>query len=143
MTVLKMIACASVILVGLSATSTKAQDHAKDPDQLRSKPNIQQIDTSQTRELNEYLDQYSDFGSQSVDVTDSINTNDRDPIGRHDHDKKNTVYGGTLMSAEERTTYRELLINAKTPEERERILHKHRREIQNRARALGVPTPKD
>lgn len=48
------------------------------------------------------------------------------------------IYGGKLMSVEERNEYRETLRNMKSEAEREQFEASHREEIQKRARALQI-----
>ena len=48
------------------------------------------------------------------------------------------IYGGALMSVEERNEYREALRNMKSDAERVQFEARHREEIQKRARALRI-----
>ena len=48
------------------------------------------------------------------------------------------IYGGELMSAEERNQYRQQLQTASSSEERAQIEARHRQEVQQRAREQGV-----
>jgi len=63
---------------------------------------------------------------------DRLMMQDRDRL--HDED----IYGGQLMSAEERDRYRERLQNAANDREWARLRAEHQQEIQARARAQGV-----
>lgn len=49
------------------------------------------------------------------------------------------IYGGALMSVEERNQYREQLRTMSSDEERRRFVAEHREAMQQRARAQGVP----
>lgn len=59
------------------------------------------------------------------------------PQGR----RTETIYGSQLMSAEERAAYREKMLAAKTPEERERLRAEHHKDMQARAKERGVTLP--
>jgi hypothetical protein len=48
------------------------------------------------------------------------------------------IYGGALMSVEERNEYRETLRNVKSDAERSQFEARHREEIQKRAKALRI-----
>ncbi len=55
--------------------------------------------------------------------------------------RTDTIYGSQLMSPDERATYRENMLAAKTPEERERLRAEHHKEMQARAKERGVTLP--
>ena len=51
------------------------------------------------------------------------------------------IYGGQLMTQQERNEYQAKMRAAKTAEERERIRNEHHKEMRERARARGVTLP--
>lgn len=51
------------------------------------------------------------------------------------------IYGSQLMTTQERLQYREQLRQARTTQEREQIRAQHHREMQKRARRMGVSLP--
>lgn len=51
------------------------------------------------------------------------------------------VYGSQLMTQQERFEHRQLLLNAETGKERERIRTEHHRKMQERAKEQGVTLP--
>jgi hypothetical protein len=51
------------------------------------------------------------------------------------------IYGSQLMTAEERTEYRQKMRAAKSPEEREKIRLEHHARMQQRAKEKGVTLP--
>ena len=51
------------------------------------------------------------------------------------------VYGSQLMTAQERSQYRERLRNATSAKEREKIQLEHHREMQARAQKMGITLP--
>jgi len=63
------------------------------------------------------------------------------PIGSSFAVDQTPVYGGQLMTQQERIEHRERLRNAKTAKEREQIREKHHMRIQERAKARGVTLP--
>ncbi|MDQ9172367.1 hypothetical protein Q8A64_18325 [Oxalobacteraceae bacterium R-40] len=56
-------------------------------------------------------------------------------------DATTPIYGSQLMTAEERSAYREKMREAKTLEEREKIRTEHHETMQARARERGVTLP--
>nr|WP_321270038.1 hypothetical protein [uncultured Tolumonas sp.] len=55
--------------------------------------------------------------------------------------KQNTIFGYQLMTPSERTEYRAKMLNAKTPEERQKIRIEHHNLMLERAKAKGVTLP--
>jgi hypothetical protein len=53
------------------------------------------------------------------------------------------VYGGQLMTEQERIEYRNTLRNAKTSEEREQLRMQHHQRMQERAKAKGLVLPEE
>lgn len=53
------------------------------------------------------------------------------------------VYGGQLMTKQERQEFRERMRNAKTVEEREQIRKEHHEEMRKRAADMGVELPEE
>ena len=53
------------------------------------------------------------------------------------------IYGGQLMTEQERLEYRERMRNAETADERERLRIEHAEQVQERARERGVTLPPD
>lgn len=51
------------------------------------------------------------------------------------------IYGSQLMTAQERSAYRDRMRNARTAEERERIRNEHHKLMQERAKQRGVTLP--
>ena len=51
------------------------------------------------------------------------------------------IYGSSLMTEQERNSYRERMRNAKTAEERERIRNEHHEQMKQRAKSRGVSLP--
>jgi hypothetical protein len=51
------------------------------------------------------------------------------------------IYGGQLMTEQERLEYRERMRAASTEQERQQIRLEHHRQMQERARAMGVELP--
>lgn len=82
---------------------------------------------------------------QTVPVqSDRIQVQDRDMDQERDRDRdrdRERIYGYDLMTDAEREAYRERLRSFER--EREAFRLEHRRAMQDRARARGVPPPKD
>nr|WP_321238619.1 hypothetical protein [uncultured Tolumonas sp.] len=55
--------------------------------------------------------------------------------------KQDAIFGYQLMTASERTEYRAKMLNAKTPEERQKIRIEHHNLMLERAKAKGVTLP--
>ncbi len=72
---------------------------------------------------------------------DQLKTQDKDQLKTQDKDQlrdQDRIYGDELMTAQERTAFRERMRLAKTLQERERIREEHRLMIDARAKERGV-----
>ena len=72
---------------------------------------------------------------------DQLKTQDKDQLKTQDKDQlrdQDRLYGDELMTAQERTAYRERMRLAKSLQERERIREEHRLMIDARAKERGV-----
>ena len=143
MTMLRLVAWTTVFLIGLTATSSEAQGQANNREQSSSKDKIQQIERTQNHELDKLLEHYRDFKKDNTATKDTEEDNNKNHDGTYDNNDVKMIYGGTLLSSEERILYRERMLNAKTPEEREQIQQENRINVQKRARVLGVPVPEN
>ncbi len=72
---------------------------------------------------------------------EQLKTQDKDQLKTQDKDQlrdQDRIYGDELMTAQERTAFRERMRLAKTLQERERIREEHRLMIDARAKERGV-----
>lgn len=69
---------------------------------------------------------------------DQTREQSRDQQGPRDEEP---IYGGHLLTEQERNQHREKMRNATTEEERERIRAQHHEQMKERARARGVVLP--
>lgn len=60
---------------------------------------------------------------------------------RSQNPDKAPIYGSRLMTEEERMQYRDRMMAAKTPEEREQIRREHHEKMKERAREKGLTLP--
>ena len=121
-------AAAGLLLFALSAGTLAAQSRRQhrpgSTQQPRQQPPRKPIDRG--------MEGLTEMQKDRLQTQDRLLTQDRDRIRDRD------IYGGHLMSAEERERYRKQLQNAANDREWARLRAEHHREIRARARAEGV-----
>lgn len=120
----------------LIAAPSLAQDQQRDRDQDRQVDRDQQMD--QDRMMDRAMDKDQDRDRTMDKDQDQDRDQDRDRLRIHQDQE---IYGGELMTEQERNRYRERLQNAKSEGEQKQIRAEHQKMIQERARQRGVELP--
>jgi len=135
-------------IIGVIATSllflisapTVAQDQQQDRDQDRQVDRDQTMDQDRTMDRDRIADRTMDKDMDRDQDRDQDQDRDRDRDRDRIHQDQE-IYGGNLMTEQERNQYRERLQNASSKEEQKRIQAEHQNMIQERARQQGVKLP--
>lgn len=124
----------------LSAVTVAAAD--KQQDQLRihtDDPQYLQIkDQDQLKDQDTLQDQDRDRLRLHTDDPQDLQVQQQQ---RTREQQRLHIYGSELMTAEERTQYREQYYALQTDEERKQFQHEHQITIRQRAQAAGIPMP--
>ena len=122
-------------LVLMAATAADAQNRQQGQGQR------QQQSATQQRQMERAADHDRTMSHQRLQARDRDRTQDRAHV---EQAKAGTapgqgIYGGNLMTVEERNQYRERLGSMTTVEERKEFEARHREEMQTRARQRDLP----
>lgn len=86
-------------------------------------------------------DQYQTRDQDQVRDQDKDQTRDKDQLRTQDQIRDRDIYGHQLMTREERNSFRQKMMSAKTMEEREQIRKEHHTMMQARAKEKGINLP--
>lgn len=86
-------------------------------------------------------DQYQDRDKDQTRAQDKDQTQDKDQLRTQDKIRDRDIYGHQLMTQQERNSFRQKMMSAKTMQEREQIRNEHHKMMQARAKEKGINLP--
>lgn len=132
-TTITLLAATALSLTSLSAVAQGARQgqSAKAPDRAQIERGQKDFDRDRMRDRDRISSPERD--------RDRIRDQDRTHVPDHAPLGENGIYGGELMSAQERMQYREQLrLTESDPEARNKFMAQHQKEMQTRAKEQGV-----